>query len=341
MKLGRTSNLLSAFTVSLVLGLAVPSWAGTLQYFESSRGSPGVTAVFTPGIALVASIEYDASSAEGGSLLFGASEITIVPLGDAVLTGFTCQLAAGCTPGVDYVFTPGGAGTGQIVVSDPDGNPQTGIRQLGTITWDSLSSGSLFLSNANYTDANATERTADPFTLAKTMVSSGGSCTSDSDCDGVPDSADLCPGTPANTTVGADGCPPQDSDGDGVPDARDACSGTLAGPPVDQNGCSFFDDCCPCDGDWKNKGAYQSCNSNAANGYFCAGERDVCKVDGAQCSASQAAAKDQLTSEAAHSQCGPKKPTPKPKASSSLMESLLPSESLLSGLSALSGLLGN
>src|SRR5262249_27354948 len=38
----------------------------------------------------------------------------------------------------------------------------------------------------------------------------------DSDGDGVPDSADLCPGTPANTMVDADGCPPQDSDGDGV-----------------------------------------------------------------------------------------------------------------------------
>ena len=105
----------------------------------------------------------------------------------------------------------------------------------------------------------------------------------------------------------------------------------LAGPPVDQNGCSFFDDCCPCDADWKNKGAYQSCNSNAANGYFCADERDSCKVDHAQCSASQAAAKDQFTSEAAHSQCGNKKPPP--KASSSPLESLLPIGSLLSGQS--------
>src|SRR3546814_7394101 len=39
----------------------------------------------------------------------------------------------------------------------------------------------------------------------------------DSDGDGVPDDADLCPGTAQGVKVDAKGCP-LDSDGDGVPD---------------------------------------------------------------------------------------------------------------------------
>jgi hypothetical protein len=165
-------NRISALAVS-VLFLAAPAWAGTLQYFEESLGSPGVTAVFAPGSGLVADIDYDASSAEGGSLLFGASEITILPLGDAVLTAFTCELAAGCVEGTDYVFTPGGAGVGKVVVSDSDSNAQSGILELGLIGWDSLASGSLQLASCNYTDANAVERTCDPFTLATTVPEPG------------------------------------------------------------------------------------------------------------------------------------------------------------------------
>jgi hypothetical protein len=163
------SKLVFAVTASLFVSLAAPAWAGTLQYFEDSSGSPGATALYGPGSGLVADIDYNASSAEGGSLLYGASEITIVPLGDAVLVAFACQLAAGCTEGADYTFTPGGAGTGEIIVSDSDIDPQTGLLELGDITWDSLASGSLYLASCNYTDASATERTCDPFTLATTV----------------------------------------------------------------------------------------------------------------------------------------------------------------------------
>ena len=70
-----------------------------------------------------------------------------------MLNAFTCELAAGCTSGDNYVFTSGGAGVGSIVVSDSDVNPQTGILELGLIDWDSLGSGSLYLSSCNYTDA--------------------------------------------------------------------------------------------------------------------------------------------------------------------------------------------
>lgn len=162
------SKLVFAVSISLFVSLAAPAWAGSLQYFEDSLGSPGVTAQFAPGTNLLADIDFNASSAEGGSLFGGASEITIVPLGDAVLVAFACQLAAGCTEGADYVFTPGGAGTGSIVVSDGDIDPQTGQLELGDITWDSLA-GSLQLTGCNYTDANATEQTCSPFTLATTV----------------------------------------------------------------------------------------------------------------------------------------------------------------------------
>ena len=60
----------------------------------------------------------------------------------------------------------------------------------------------------------------------------------DSDGDGVPDSADKCPGTPAGAVVDANGCE-LDSDGDGVVDRLDLCPGTPAGVPVDETGCNF------------------------------------------------------------------------------------------------------
>ncbi len=168
------SKLVRAVTALLFVLLAAPAWAGTLQYFEASFGSPGVTAVFgTGGSGLLADIDYNASSAEGGSVLYGASEITIVPLGDAVLNAFQCQLAAGCIDDEDYTFTPGGAGVGQIFVIDPDTDPQTGLLELGDINWDSFGSGSLYLESCNYTDASATERTCTPFTLATTVPEPG------------------------------------------------------------------------------------------------------------------------------------------------------------------------
>lgn len=59
----------------------------------------------------------------------------------------------------------------------------------------------------------------------------------DSDYDGVPDSADKCPLTPAGSAVDDKGCPP-DADKDGVPDSADKCPGTPAGAKVDAKGCS-------------------------------------------------------------------------------------------------------
>ncbi len=60
----------------------------------------------------------------------------------------------------------------------------------------------------------------------------------DSDSDGVPDSADRCPGTPAGVEVDQYGCE-LDSDGDGVLDRKDNCPDTPPDTDVDTVGCPF------------------------------------------------------------------------------------------------------
>lgn len=60
----------------------------------------------------------------------------------------------------------------------------------------------------------------------------------DKDKDGVPDTADACPGTPGGERVDNRGCPlPKDADGDGVLDNADTCANTPAGEKVDAKGC--------------------------------------------------------------------------------------------------------
>lgn len=61
----------------------------------------------------------------------------------------------------------------------------------------------------------------------------------DSDGDGVPDSADACPGTPAGAHVDARGCE-LDADRDGVVDRLDKCPGTATGVKVDSVGCEIL-----------------------------------------------------------------------------------------------------
>ena len=58
----------------------------------------------------------------------------------------------------------------------------------------------------------------------------------DTDCDGVSDDRDKCPGTPKGVKVDMEGCP-LDTDGDGVPDYLDKCPGTPKDIEVDTRGC--------------------------------------------------------------------------------------------------------
>ena len=72
------------------------------------------------------------------------------------------------------------------------------------------------------------------------LVDSRG-CPSDTDRDGVPDGVDRCPTTSAGSPVNEAGCP-RDADADNVPDAQDRCANTAAGAAVDANGCPTDED---------------------------------------------------------------------------------------------------
>jgi hypothetical protein len=95
----------------------------------------------------------------------------------------------------------------------------------------------------------------------------------DGDGDGVGDACDVCPevfdpgqADSDNNGVG-DAC--SDSDGDGVLDSDDACEGTQPGAATDDDGCSGAQAValtCPCEGDWKNHGAYVKCVAHALDG---------------------------------------------------------------------------
>ena len=131
-----------AVAASAWLLCAAPAWAGSFKIYEDSLGGPGVTAAFPTGIGLVADIDFDASTAEGGGLALGAAGITIIPAGDVVFMAFACQLTSGCG---EVNFTPGGAGTGSLMINDPDPNPKTGLFELGDLTFDSASFGTIEL----------------------------------------------------------------------------------------------------------------------------------------------------------------------------------------------------
>ena len=158
---------IAVFASALSLA-SLPAVASTFQIYEDSHGNPGVTGLYPTGSGQVADIDFDANSAEGGSLPFGGpSEIDIRPTGSLVLVAFTCQLS-GCAEGVDYFFTPGGAGTGSLLLSDPDAGAHSGIYEMGDLTFDAAGLGTIELVGCNYTDAGGTERSCDPFTLVQT-----------------------------------------------------------------------------------------------------------------------------------------------------------------------------
>jgi len=93
----------------------------------------------------------------------------------------------------------------------------------------------------------------------------GDVCDVDNDNDGVENDVDNCP-LDFNPDQGdfdadfiGDVCD-ADTDDDGIIDVDDVCLGTAAGDAVLESGCSVTQ-VCPCDGDWKNHGAYEKCVS--------------------------------------------------------------------------------
>jgi hypothetical protein len=144
----------------------------------------------------------------------------------------------------------------------------------------------------------------------------GDVCDPDDDGDTVEDAADNCPLDANADQADGDGdgigdvCDPEtvvDVDEDGVLDQVDRCIPTAAGEVVDAEGCSIAD-LCPCEGEWKNHGAYVSCVTRAASGFAKAGL--ISRIE-----------KARTTWAAGKSQCGekPKKPrkSTKPKKSKS------------------------
>lgn len=167
------SELALAVSASLFVSLAAPAGAipGSLQFYEATYGNPDPNpALFAPGSGLIADLHYDASTAEGGYVDNSPTEITFLPIGDTVLVAFTCQIV-GCSnePGEeDYLFIPGGEGTGMLKLSDFSGGPVFGDIDIGNLTWDSAAAGSLYLSRCNYSDADLVERECVPKTIAQT-----------------------------------------------------------------------------------------------------------------------------------------------------------------------------
>jgi len=145
------------------VAFAAGASASSLDFFENSRGARGVTADFPPGNVQIADVDFDADSAQGGGLLFGASEIRIRPTGNVAFTAFTCQLPA-CNG--DYEFAPGTASEGgQVLVTDSDGSAKHGVYDLGTITFDAPQAPGTMLVECSYTGADFVERSCSPFVL--------------------------------------------------------------------------------------------------------------------------------------------------------------------------------
>ncbi len=126
----------------------------------------------------------------------------------------------------------------------------------------------------------------------------GDVCDADDDNDGALDGADNCPLTynpdqaDFDGDVQGDACD-LDTDGDNVVDAQDQCLLTPPNSIVNDNGCSI-EQLCPCDGAWKNHGAYVSCVAHKGEDFLSA-------------SLITAAEKDAIVSEAGQSNCGAKK----------------------------------
>ncbi|HTM68410.1 MAG TPA: thrombospondin type 3 repeat-containing protein, partial [Candidatus Binatia bacterium] len=103
----------------------------------------------------------------------------------------------------------------------------------------------------------------------------GDACDPDWDNDGVANAADNCPYdvNPDQADTDHDGAGnacDSDYDGDGVIDSQDACLPTATGETVNSQGCSLAQ-LCPCVNNWKNHGAYVSCNARQSTAFVNAG----------------------------------------------------------------------
>jgi hypothetical protein len=155
--------------LAAALALAVPSasWAGTLQFYESSAGQGNTFTQAGPVSGLGLDLIYDADTAENlgaflpGIGLFGFSELQIIATGDLVMDSFNC-VAANC------VNNPAAKTLG---ISGGDvANGEGGIQGLGLLTISGTQGTIEIIAGAgigNYLDGNFGQQTVNPFVLAE------------------------------------------------------------------------------------------------------------------------------------------------------------------------------
>jgi hypothetical protein len=161
----RRSGILLAS--ALLAFAAKAATAGSLDFWENSRGAEDVTAHFPTGNAQVAEIYFDADSAETGGLVFGATEMEFRATGSVDFTGFQCGLA-GCNA-ADWAMGPTTKEPFEFVrVNDSDTEEKHGLYHMGTITFDGPQQpGSMFLYGCNYTTLDYVERTCTQFVVVQ------------------------------------------------------------------------------------------------------------------------------------------------------------------------------
>jgi hypothetical protein len=141
-------------------------WAGTLQIFEASAGSGNTRVVNGPVGGLVLNLDYDASSAETGTLF--NFYVLIGTTGDLTLDAFTCQ-ATSCLPdltGLPNSFSASGG---------DDIQGETGVKNLGLLTI-SGTFGTIEILDGEYFDPDfgpTFVRDIDPFVLAQVVPEPG------------------------------------------------------------------------------------------------------------------------------------------------------------------------
>ena len=162
----RSSRIL--FASAVVWLAAAPAGAGTLDFWEDTRGAQDVTAVFPTGVAQTAVIVFDADSAEGGGVWDSVTDIRFRPTGSVVFTDFSCP-SNPCVEGDDYVIGQDAEGPFLYIFSENrDTGERHGIFEIGTITFDGPQEpGSVQLDDCYYTDVNIQEHSCSSFVLVQ------------------------------------------------------------------------------------------------------------------------------------------------------------------------------
>ena len=166
-----SQRMLKRWVIAAALvALTAPAtaWAQALQFFEASAGSGNTLVVNQPVPGgLLLNLDYDASSAEFGTLFGFFVEVGVGPVGDLTLDVFTCE-AAICLANLS------GFPNSFTVSAGDDIQGETGVMNLGLLTI-SGTFGTVEILGGTYFDEDAPnfERDIDPFVLAQVVPEPG------------------------------------------------------------------------------------------------------------------------------------------------------------------------